>query len=98
MSEPDAMDALLRRAFENQPVPTVSPSFERRISRHIARGQLTPIGRGVLIAYAAAAVAASIWTMRSMSIEWSLIAVAILTPAMIVFASLRRRVLRRAGR
>ena len=55
---------------------------------------ITPIGRSVLMAYAAAAVAASIWTMRSMSIDWSLIAAAILTPAMIVFAGLRRRLLR----
>ena len=85
------MDTLLRGAFEKTAVPTLSPSFERRIARHVARRELTSNGRNVLVGYAAVALAVSIWTMRSVSLDWSLIAAAILAPTAIAFVTLRRR-------
>jgi len=92
LDAPEAIDALLRRAFENSAVPTLSASFERRVARHVARGELTPGGRGIVVAYAAVALAMSIWTMRSVSIDWSLIAAAILLPVAVTAATLRRRI------
>jgi hypothetical protein len=92
MSDEDAMDTLLRGAFEKTAVPTLSSSFERRIARHVSRRELTSSGRRVLVGYAAMALAVSIWTMRTVSLDWSLIAAAILTPAAVTFATLRRRI------
>ena len=91
MSEPDAMDTLLRGAFEQTAVPTLSPSFERRIARHVASRELSSSGRNVLVGYAAVALAVSILTMRSAAIDWSWIAAAILAPAGVTAVTLRRR-------
>jgi hypothetical protein len=95
MSEPEAsepVDALLRGVFAAVAVPKLSASFERRLARHVRRRELTSAGRGALAAYAVAALALSIWAMRSASLEWSLIAAAILTPAALTAATLRRRI------
>lgn len=64
---------------------------------NIARGNsaLRPGGRLALAGYALAALAVSIWAMRSQSMEWTLIVTAVVVPLLIV-ATLYRRLLHTA--
>lgn len=61
----DDLDALLAEAFEEEPVPALSPAFEARLRRRLeaepdaARRRLPSGARGVLAAYWIAAAAAS---------------------------------------
>lgn len=84
MSEQERMDRWLREALSAVPQPGLSPQFEQRIARQVRPRRLTPRGRSVMVLYTAAAIAASIWTMRSASIDWSLVAVALMLPLLVV--------------
>jgi hypothetical protein len=64
--ERDDLDALLAAAFEDEPVPALSPAFEARLRSRLeagsdpARHRLPARARGLLVAYWIAAAAASV--------------------------------------
>ena len=94
MSEQEKMDRLLREAMSSPP-PTLSPGFNERLLKRARPRRLRPGGRLVLAGYALAALAVSIWAMRSQSIEWTLIVAAVVVPLLII-ATLYRRYLHTA--
>jgi hypothetical protein len=72
------------------PPPALSAGFDERVVKRIRPRRLKPGGRLVLAGYALAALAVSIWAMRSQSIEWSLIVAAVAAP-LLILATLYRR-------
>jgi hypothetical protein len=87
----ETMDRLLHRAMGASPPPQLSPGFDRRLARRLAPRRLSPSGRRVLASYSVAALAASVWVMRSASIGWPLVATAILVPLLILAMVYHRR-------
>lgn len=90
MSEQERMDHWLNEALSTVPRPELSPRFDDRIARRIRPRRLTARGRVFMALYTAVAAAVSIWTMRSAAIDWSLVAVAIVIPLLVVAAVGRR--------
>ena len=99
MSEQESMDALLRDAMGRTPQPVLSPSFERRLAARVRPRRLDLRGRRLLGRYALTMLAFSVAVMRSQSLDWSLIAVAIVTPvALVTTAAVSGRARRRTRR
>ena len=70
MAEPeDGMDLLLRRSMTSWAQPRLSATFDRRLARRLTPRGLPRAGRWVLALYAAAALLASVWVMRSAAID-----------------------------
>lgn len=82
MSEQERMDNLLRSAMAAEPIPRLSPSFDRRLAQRIAPGRLKPQARLIMILYAVVALLISVWALRDMplSTEFLLGAVFVLVP------------------
>lgn len=95
MSEQEHVDRLLHKAMTAVPRPTLSPGFDRQLSRRLRSHRLSATGRVLLAGYVVVALAVSVWTMRMASIDWSLIAIAVLAPIVLI-AIARRRGLGRA--
>jgi hypothetical protein len=85
----EKIDQLLREAM-SAPPPALSPGFDERLLKRARPRRLRPEGRLVLASYALAALAVSVWAMRSQSIEWTLIVTAVVVPILII-ATLYRR-------
>jgi hypothetical protein len=85
------MDQFLREAMSAAPRPALSPGFDERLLKRARPRRLRPWGRLVLGGYALAALAVSIWAMRSQSIEWTLIVAAVVVPVLIIATLNRRR-------
>lgn len=99
MSEQEAMDALLRQSMGHAPRPSLSPGFERRLAARLRPRRLDARGRRLMTIYAVTMLALSVAVMRSQSLEWSLIAVAIVAPvALLTSAGARGRARRRTRR
>ena len=90
----EEMDRLLRRSMGLSPPPLLSPGFDRRLARVLAPRRLSSVGRLVMALYAAAALAGSVWMMRSLSIGWPLLTVAVSVPLLIVTLFWRPRLRR----
>jgi hypothetical protein len=69
MSEHEPIDALLRHSLA-APVPRLSPAFDRKLQRRLRPRRLTPVGRGLLIAYVLMALLAAVWVMRRAEVDW----------------------------
>jgi hypothetical protein len=93
MSEQEIMDSLLRRALAEDEPPTLSSTFDRRLAKRIRPRRLSPAGRLLLALYSLVALATSAWSMRSESIGWGLIVIAVALPLVIV-ATVQRRYIR----
>jgi len=78
MHDDDLMDRLLRDAMATE-APRLSPAFDARVLRRLRPRRLTPLGRGLLAAYALVAVATAVWFLRSLPVE--LIALAVVVSA-----------------
>lgn len=99
MSEQESMDALLRDAMGRTPRPALSPSFERRLAARVRPRRMGPRGRRLMTLYAVTMLALSVAVMRSQSIEWSLIALAIVAPgALVTSVAMSGRARRRTRR
>jgi hypothetical protein len=83
------MERLLREAM-SAPPPALSAGFDERILRRARPRRLGPGGRLVLAGYALAALAVSIWAMRSQSIGWIVIVAAVVVPLLIIATIYRR--------
>ena len=90
MSEQEKIDHLLHTVMSAVPPPTLSPGFDRKVSRRLRSSRLSATGRLVLSAYIVVATGVSVWTMRIAAIDWNLIAIAVLVPLVLV-ATVRRR-------
>ena len=87
----EQMDALLRQSMGQNPVPTLSPSFERKLEKRLS----PPAGLGfqarlTLALYALAAVVFSVWIMRREAVDWSLVIMAIVVPLVWLASFVRR--------
>jgi hypothetical protein len=90
MSEQERMDHLLREMMAGARVPSLSSAFDQRMKRRLRPRHLDSAGRWLMTAYAILALIISIWAMRSQSIDWSLVVIAILAP-LIVAAVVQHR-------
>jgi type VI protein secretion system component VasF len=86
MSELDNMDRLLHSTLSATAPPKLSPAFDSRLKRRLRPRRLSPAGRLIMVAYALLMLVACVWAMRSESINWGLVAIAILTPFVPVLA------------
>jgi len=94
--EQDQMHHLLSQAM-TAPVPTMSNDFDRRLTRRLQSTRLDRRGRLVLAAYCGVALVGSIWAMREVATEWTIIVGFVVVPICVV-AVVCRRHLRRAVR
>jgi len=94
MSEQEHLDRLLRKAMTAVPAPTLSPAFDKHLSRRLRSQGLNATSRLVLACYGTMALAVSVWTMRMASMDWSLIAIAVLVPLVLVATVQYRGLLR----
>jgi type VI protein secretion system component VasF len=83
MPEQEKMDHLLREMLAATPPPALSAAFDQRLKRRLRPRRMSAAGRLILAGYALFALMFSIWAMRSQSIDWSVIAIAILAPLMV---------------
>jgi hypothetical protein len=86
MSEQEKMDQLLRGMMTATPPPGLSSAFDQRLKRRLRPRRLNSTGRWIMAAYALFTLVVSIWAMRSQSIGWSLIGIAILAPLLLAVA------------
>ena len=91
MSEPEAMDRLLRRVLAVGEPPALSPTFDQRLAKRLRPRRLSPAGRVVLVLYSLAALAVSGWSMRSESLGWDVIVLAVALQLAVVAALHHRR-------
>src|SRR5262245_59639011 len=85
MSEQEKMDTLLRRTMSVEPPPRLSSQFDQRLAKRLRRPRrLDSFGRWVMILYAILATVLSVAVMRSQSLGWISIAVAVLAPLVII--------------
>ena len=98
MSEQESMDALLRDAMGRVPRPALSPSFDRRLAARVRPRRLDPRGRRLMTLYGVTMLALSVGVMRSQSIEWSLIVLAIVAPVALVTSAAVAGLARRRAR
>jgi hypothetical protein len=84
------MDRLLREAMAAGE-PRLSPAFDARLARRLRPRRLSSTGRLVMTVYTVAALVVSVWTMRSASLDWSVVAAAVLVPLAVVAIVHRRR-------
>jgi hypothetical protein len=90
MSEQERMDHLLRETLAATPQPSLSSAFDQRLKKRLQPRRLRPGGRWIMIMYTAFTLIVSIGTMRSQSIGWGVIAIAILAPLVLAVAVQRR--------
>jgi hypothetical protein len=83
MNEQEGMDRFLREAMAGDP-PRLSTDFDARLARSLRRRAVNSKGRQLIAAYAVAALTSSVLVMRSASLHWSLIAIALLVPLAVV--------------
>jgi hypothetical protein len=74
------------------PAPQLSPAFDRVLARRLRPARLGQAGRWVLVAYAVAGAALSVWLMRRQALDWVAIAAAFLVAIVPVVAAVRRPV------
>ena len=91
MSEPNEIDALLRESMSSAPPPTLTPTFTQRVTERLRPRAPSALARRALRLYALAAVVVSVAVMRSLRVEWSLIAASLAVTAAIA-AILRSRI------
>lgn len=91
MSEQDRMDRLLREMMAITPPPCLSSGFEQRLRKRLGARRLDSAGRWILTGYGIIALILSIWVMRSQSIDWSLVAIAIVVPLSVATVIQHRR-------
>ncbi len=81
MPEQETTDRWLREALSQAPLPSLSPGFDDRLAKRLQPPRrLTAKGRLVLTGYAVLATSLAIWVMRSLAIDWPLVAVACVAP------------------
>ncbi len=79
MHDDDVMDRLLKDVMAAD-APQLSPAFDARIMRRVRPRRLTPMGRAVIAIYVVVALAAAVWLMRDVRIEWIVAALVIGVP------------------
>jgi hypothetical protein len=88
------MDRLLHETLGGSPIPALSARFEQQVAKRLSpRPRLDRRGVLVLALYSILALGASVWTLRSVALDWSMIAAAVLTPfvlAAILYERARR--------
>jgi hypothetical protein len=72
----DVMDQLLGEAMAAD-APQLSPAFDARVMRRVQPRRLTPMGRVLVAAYFVCAVAAAVWLMQDLRVEWIAAVVAV---------------------
>ena len=91
MSEQEAMDRLLRRVLAAEQPPALSSTFDQRLAKRFRPRRPSRSGRVVLTLYALAALILSTWTMRSESLGWDVIALAVALQLAVAAALHHRR-------
>ena len=76
----ERMDRLLRETLGGAPMPAVSARFEQQVAKRLSPPRLDRTGVLVLTLYSILALGISVWAMRSASVDWSIIAAAVLLP------------------
>ena len=79
MHDDELMDRLLTDIMAAD-APQLSPAFDARVMRRVRPRRLTPIGRVVIAVYVVVALAAAVWLMRDLRIEWIVAALVIGVP------------------
>ena len=82
MTEDERMDQLLRRAMATEP-PELRSDFDAQLARRLRPKGLGRAGRLLLAAYALVALAVTVWVMRSVSLDWTLVAAAVVPVAIV---------------
>lgn len=89
MSDPDAMDRLLRRSLNTESAPTLSPEFERRLATRLRPRRLSPKSRGFLLGYSFLGFSLSLGTMHASGMDWRMVGLAVVVPLIITAAIIR---------
>ena len=76
MHDDDPMDRLLSETLAAEP-PRLSPDFDARVLRRLRPRRLTPVGRGVIAAYAVVATATAAWFLKGLPLESIALAVVV---------------------
>ena len=79
MHDDEVMDRLLTDVMAAD-APELSPAFDARVMRRVRSRRLTAIGRVVIAVYIVVALAAAVWLMRDLRIEWIVAALVIGVP------------------
>ena len=79
MHDDEVMDRLLRDVMAAD-APELSPAFDARVMRRVRPRRLTPMGRVVIAVYVVVALAAAVWLMRDLRMEWIVAALVIGVP------------------
>ena len=89
MTDDERMDQLLHQTMAAR-APGPSSDFDARLGRRLRATGPSRAGRLLLAAYAIVALGATVWVMRSASLDWMFVASAVV-PVAIVVAVYRRR-------
>lgn len=60
----ESMDNLLRSAMASEPVPRLSPSFDRKLKQRLNQPRLKPQARLAMMAYTVIAILVSVLVLR----------------------------------
>jgi len=92
MSEQDHtnMDGLLRDAM-TAPTPTLSSNFDQRLAKRLRPARLNFTSRMVLVVYALVALLVSVWALRPLPVNWTLV-LTTLAPLSLGWHWIRRRI------
>ena len=79
MHDDELIDQLLTDVMAAD-TPELSPGFDARVMRRVRSRRLSPVGRVVIAVYIVVALAAAVWLMRDLRIEWIVAALVIGVP------------------
>jgi hypothetical protein len=76
------MDRLLREAMASDPVPALSPGFERKLAQRLRPARMNSAARLLMAAYIVAALVTSFWILKNQPLAavWPLAALVALVP------------------
>jgi hypothetical protein len=90
MNEQEHVDQWLRDAMSGS-APRLSASFDARLEKRLRPRRLTTTGRIVMAAYVLAALLVSVWALRNVTPDWTLVA-AVLVPSVVAAGAYARRI------
>ena len=82
MTDDERMDQQLRQAMAIEP-PELPSDFDARLTKRLRPRGLGRAGRLLLAAYALVALGVTVWVMRSVSLDWTLVAAAVVPVAIV---------------
>lgn len=92
MTEQESMDRLLRQTLTGDTTPTLSPTFDQRLTGRLQPCHLSPKSRAILTGYSLIGTGVSIGAMHQTGLPWFVILLATLFPLGIVAILLHKHI------